>query len=135
MYITMMSLFGMRHSLFGLSSDQATISGITAMEASGPPYKRRRLVNEQSSPSSAPSPQNVRIKREESESPLPQRRVVTSGSKRYVMPNDCEKGQFNFKRNRQVWSQREADALRSRGFKPIRMFIRCVSTRLACYLV
>jgi len=49
---------------------------------------------------------------------------VTSGSKRYLIPDDCEKGRPNFKRNRQVWSRREADVLKGRGFKPVRMFIR-----------
>ena len=55
---------------------------------------------------------------------------MTSGSKRYLIPDDCEKGRPNFKRNRQVWSRREADVLKGRGFKPVRMFIRCVSIRV-----
>jgi hypothetical protein len=97
------------------------------MDASGPSSKRRKLGNGRSSPTSTPQ-QNVRIKQEALDSPpLPQRRVVTSGSKRYLIPNDCMKGQQNFKKNRHVWSKKEADELRSHGFKPVRMFIRCVS--------
>ena len=102
-------------------------SSTAIMHASGSSFKRRKIVSERSSPSSM-FQQNVQIKQEAPDSPpLPQRRVVTSGSKRYLIPTDCEKGQPNFKHHRQVWSQKEADELRRRGFKPVRMFIRCVS--------
>jgi hypothetical protein len=94
------------------------------MDASSSSPKRRKLGNNQSSPPSTPPPQSIRIKQEDAEPPLPQRRVVTSGSRRYLIPNDCEKGQLNFKHNRQMWSKREADILRRRGCKPVRMFIR-----------
>ncbi|KIM84314.1 hypothetical protein PILCRDRAFT_6567 [Piloderma croceum F 1598] len=94
------------------------------MDASGSSFKRRKIVSGQTSPSST-FQQNVQIKQETPDPPpLPQRRVVTSGSRRYLIPTDCEKGQPNFKHHRQAWSQKEADELRRRGFKPVRMFIR-----------
>ncbi|KAF7985679.1 hypothetical protein HWV62_2231 [Athelia sp. TMB] len=68
-----------------------------------------------------------RIKQEEPDSPppLPQRRLITSGSQRYsIIPPECRKAQPGFKKAREAWSRREAEALKILGLKPVRTFIR-----------
>lgn len=82
-------------------------------------------------PSSPVLPQSTgkRIKQEEPDSPppLPQRRLITSGSQRYsIIPPECRKAQPGFKKAREAWSRREAEALKILGLKPVRTFIRCV---------
>lgn len=75
-------------------------------------------------------PQPKRIKKEEPDSPplLPQRLLVTSGSRRYAdVPADCRKALPGFKRARETWSKKEAEVLKAMGLKPVRTFIRCVS--------
>ncbi|KZP13569.1 hypothetical protein FIBSPDRAFT_1049366 [Athelia psychrophila] len=72
-------------------------------------------------------PQPKRIKKEEPDSPplLPQRLLVTSGSRRYAdVPADCRKALPGFKRARETWSKKEAEVLKAMGLKPVRTFIR-----------
>lgn len=96
---------------------------IASMDVSAPKRRKGEL-------SLAGLPQPKRIKKEEPDSPppIPQRQLVTSGSRRYAdVPADCRKALPGFKRAREAWSKKEAEVLKAMGLKPVRTFIRCVS--------
>src|ERR1700722_11381980 len=91
-----------------------------------------------SSRQEAPS-SSISVKRERSSTPesltIESRKLVTRGCKRYApLPPECHRSHPNSKENRQAWREREQNALRCLGIKPLNAFIRHVA-RLIVYVV
>ncbi|ETW79168.1 hypothetical protein HETIRDRAFT_478570 [Heterobasidion irregulare TC 32-1] len=70
---------------------------------------------------------DARVKKERSISPpyVPQRKLVTSGSKFYSdIPTNCRKPYPGYKGHRESWAKREVEALVNRGLTIVRQFFR-----------